>query len=177
MAQPTNGHGLLKLTPRHHHMAYMVAAGKRNKDIAQVLGYTENRVSIIRSSPLFQQLVYQLQQEISARAIDDIVEGIIQEGPASLTRMKELRDQTENLSVAYNAAGFLLEKNPKVAGIKAAAEAGVRIALDADAMRRMEVAVAEDEGRTLPAVATDIPAYLGVKSLDDAVADAAANGR
>ena len=167
----------MKMTGRHHHMAYMVAAGKRNKDIAIALGYTESRVSIIKSSPLFQQLVYQLQQEISARTIDDIVEGIVHEGPASLQRMKELRDQSENLSVAYNAAGFLLEKNPKVAGIKAAAEAGVRIALDADAMRRMEVAVAEDEGRTLPAIGTSIPTYLGVKSLDDAIAEAGDGGR
>lgn len=161
-----------KLTTRHHHMAYMVAAGKKNKEIALTLGYTESRVSIIRSSPLFQQLVVQLQREIADRTIDDIVEGIIAEGPASLARMRQLREQDDNLSVAYNATAFLLDKNPKVAGIKAAAEAGVRIALDATAMARMEQAVAEDEGKVVPALAVAIPDHLGVKSLDDAIADA-----
>ena len=135
------------LTRRHQHMAYLVAAGKSNIEIAKALGYSEAGVSRIKSSEVFQALLHSVEAEIGRRAVDGIVEQLMAESPKALERMKELRDQSTSLPVAYNASAFFLDKHPAVAAIKATADLGVRILLDDAAMARMERAIAEAERR------------------------------
>jgi len=138
------------LNIRHQHMAYLVAAGKPLAEIAKTLGYSRVRCSIIKSSTAFQALLGRIQQEIAARMTDDIVASLVAEGPASVTRMTQLRNQDGNLAVAYNASAYFLDKNPSVAAIKASADLGVRILLDDAAIARMDRAIAEADGRALP---------------------------
>lgn len=140
------------LSQKHHHMAYLVAAGRTNADITKALGYGRSRVAIIKSSPAFQALVEKLGAEIGRRTTDTIVDRLMEEGADSVIRLRQLRDQDKNLSVAYNASTFFLEKHPEVAAIKATAEIGARILLDAAVFERMDRAIAEADGRTLPAL-------------------------
>lgn len=51
MSIPVNS--ITKLTPRHREMMIRIINGQRNKTIAEDMGISENRFSIIKNSPLF----------------------------------------------------------------------------------------------------------------------------
>jgi hypothetical protein len=104
-----------KLSPRHRLLALMIAAGHTNRDIATTLGYSESRISVIRSSPFFQALVEDCVGDIRNRGAQSVVEEIILEGRASVRRLRELRDQGDELAVARAAADSLLDRNPQTA--------------------------------------------------------------
>jgi len=156
MSRPMSG-APTTLSIRHQHMAYLFAAGKTVAEIARALHYSENRVSVVKSSAVFQDLLARIRQEITARTVDDIVASLVAEAPASVERMRTLREQDDNLAVAYNASAFFLEKHPSVVALKASADLGVKILLDDAAVLRMERAIAESEGRAPQALPVGSP--------------------
>lgn len=58
------------LNDRHRLMAYMVASGKTNVEIATRLNCGANRISKIKSSSLFKMLVNELRREIAERVVE-----------------------------------------------------------------------------------------------------------
>ena len=61
---------LKRLTFMHHSIARLVAQGEAGYAIALATGYSESRISILKSDPAFQELVARYQQEVEAERHD-----------------------------------------------------------------------------------------------------------
>lgn len=61
-----------KLRDSHHRIARLVAAGIRQKDIAERTGYAPNRISIICQSPAMQELIARYREKIDDAFVDSI---------------------------------------------------------------------------------------------------------
>lgn len=57
------------LTPRHRKLAELLAQGKTNTEISQILGYTQSRVSILKSNSRIKELA----EKIRERVFEDTV--------------------------------------------------------------------------------------------------------
>ena len=55
--------GLKKLSPRHHTIALMLAVGKPQHEIAEQIGMTQSRLSLVTNCPRMQREVAKLRQE------------------------------------------------------------------------------------------------------------------
>lgn len=142
-----------KLSSRHLVMALMIAAGWRQKDIAAKLGYTQNRVSIICSSPLFRVQVDRLQKELRESTVADVVHRIATEAGPSMNVMVELRDHALNENVRLGAAKDILDRNPRIARVsKVEEDRTLKISFGAPELRQMFGAMLEDEGKPVPSV-------------------------
>jgi hypothetical protein len=99
-----------KLAPRHILMAYMRASGVKQVETARRLGMSPNAVYMICSSPLFQLQVQEIQKQIRDGAVEDVLDLIRLEGPASVRTLVEWRDQVDEPAVSLNAANSLLDR-------------------------------------------------------------------
>lgn len=172
--RPMSPNAPTRLTPRHHHMAYMLATGKTQREVAQAIGANESWVSVVASSPLFQETVRHIMRDIQDKTTTDVAGKITRLGERAARRLEDLMEQDDNASVALNATTYILDRNPQVAALKQqASEGGVVIRLDAEVMHRMDTAIAEAEGRVVAAVATPVPGELRVRTLDEAIASLA----
>jgi hypothetical protein len=81
-----------KLSDRHHALARLLAAGTGEGEAAFILGYDISRVSILKNSPAFQELLALYQRE-AKQAFSSVLEHM-----AGLSRdaVLELRDRIEN---------------------------------------------------------------------------------
>ena len=165
----------IRLGERHRLIGYMMIAGETNGTIAKKLGLSENWISTVKTSPLFQVLLSDLRRELKDKTVGEVVDMIVAEGPASIRTLVELRDGAENESVRQRSASDLLDRNPHASRIHKNDEAPtVRIALDVSAVHLMAQAMAEDDGRVapaIPAVATTIPGNGAVRArtIDEAI--------
>lgn len=104
-----------ELNARHFVLALMHAAGFRNCDIARHLGYTENRVSVVLSSPLMQAQIRDLQNELRSSTIEDVMGIIEREAGPSVAVLLELRDSAQSENVRLAAANDVLDRHPRFA--------------------------------------------------------------
>src|SRR5438445_17595 len=73
-------------------MAFYVACGRKNKEIAAELGVSYQTVMVAKKSPLFQVLVRQHQQEIIDRGTKGAAEQVLADGAANVRFLRRLRD-------------------------------------------------------------------------------------
>ena len=57
LRQPSSRVRLQKLRDSHHIIARLLVSGLTNREVAQETGYSETRLSIIKSSPAMQELI------------------------------------------------------------------------------------------------------------------------
>lgn len=99
-----------RLTERHRLVALMLAAGRTNVEVAHLTGLSPNRVSILRTSPLFQQLVEQERETIRRQAVEAVIHRLNGQAGPTLDTLINLRDQRQNLQVALGAANSLFDR-------------------------------------------------------------------
>ncbi len=155
-----------QLTPRHKIIALMVAAGWKQKDIAVELGFHENRVSIIASSPLFRVQVHEIQKQMREGLIDDVSELIKAEALPSVRKIVELRDGEQvPETVQLAAATSILDRAvPKIT--RHEEDHSLTIYLSKDDVGVMDE-VAEELGEVIDVPVDDGPvAPIQPRSLD-----------
>lgn len=159
------------LTPRHEQMALLVLQGKTNREIAAILGYNENRVGIIKGSPLFIALVDNLKRQVREHEILDTVDRLHSLGGKALDTLEYFQDdRLTNPAASVAAAKDILDRNPRTARIaRTESEKTLRIVMSDETMRRMENAIAEDEGRVIPALAIPEGVPTRVRTLEEAL--------
>jgi hypothetical protein len=110
----------------------------------------ESTVRTLQGSPLFQALVRDVQRQIETRLLDDVVERLVAEAPATLSRLVDLRDQGKDLRVALGAANSLADRiTPLSKKVRVEEERSVRILMTQDVEQLLD-AIAESEGRSVP---------------------------
>ncbi len=106
------------LNKRHILAAHMVVLGKSAREIADKLGYTLNRVCLIKRSPAFQAKVAQIRAEVEERLLEQAVDmyaAFDAEAPHAFMTLREIhRDRNKNDSVRRQAALDILERAPSV---------------------------------------------------------------
>lgn len=97
--------GLQKEQVWHRMAAYMLLAGKSNKEIAAAAEVTPQTVSILRGQQWFTELLSKLATESGTSIL-----GLIQaECVASVQKIVQIRDESENERLQLSAAQILLE--------------------------------------------------------------------
>jgi hypothetical protein len=126
-------------------MALMLAAGKSTREVATTLGFSENRVGIIKGSPLFQALMRQEQGHLRAAALAGIADRLNGQADPTLTRLVELRDQPADLKVALGASNSLADRIPALSRrVRTEEDRTIRVVFGAAEVRQMIEASAED---------------------------------
>lgn len=172
-----------QLSERHRLIAWLELGGASNAEIAASLGFTQSWVSTVRNSPLYKVLLGQMRDRVSDASIEGVKQKILGEAMNNVNTLIELRD---NLAVEpatrRGSANDLLDRTPGLSKIhKSEVDETLRIALDADALREIQQAIAEDEGRQLPdravaAIATEIPSTVRARTLEEYAADYESGG-
>lgn len=113
------------LNPRHHLLAYLIAAGYSTPQACAAMRATGIRLSvgranIVRLHPEFKQLVRRLQEEKMSGALSVIIHRLTNEALPSLNKMAALRDGASEERVQLRAAGELYTAFERAAGIGAA---------------------------------------------------------
>lgn len=83
---------LQRLQRRHHSLARLLAAGKRDAECAIITGYSASRISVLKGDPLFQELVSFYSDNVDAVA-QDLTESLT---GLAIDAVEELRDRLEN---------------------------------------------------------------------------------
>lgn len=98
------------LSPRHLKLAEYAAQGKRQKEIAELTGYTQSRVSILLSNTRIRAEVLRIQERI----YEDTIGGRLKKmsDPALAIVEKILTDRTNRVKISEQAdmAKWVLEK-------------------------------------------------------------------
>ena len=94
----------LKIGERHRLLITLAAMGHSNEEIAQQLNLHPVRVSMLRNSPEIKMAIERLQQQMSQETLGTFMDKIVAEAEPTLERLKELRDQDDELSVALGAS-------------------------------------------------------------------------
>lgn len=68
------GSNTQRLRESHHYVARLVALGQKDKAIAERTGYSANRVSQLRKSPAFQQLVSRYREMVDNEFVENVDE-------------------------------------------------------------------------------------------------------
>lgn len=110
---------LKRIRDVHHRIARRVAAGKGTGEIAQELGYSMSRISILKGDPAFQQLVEvyrkrldEIEDDIHAKLYNTIVAAKMEAWEHILTRMDEqgedmpLSEHRQTIELANNELGL-----------------------------------------------------------------------
>lgn len=147
-----------KLNNRHRLIAHMVAMGHRNIDIAKELGYSEHRVSAIKLSPLFRELVKKLQNDLIERDVGTFLDRIKNEANPTLDVIIALRDGGDTDQVRLGAAKEILDRAaPKKQAIEI--DHTKRIIFESAELRQMVGALAEDRGLSQEVIEVAANAY------------------
>lgn len=87
-----------RLSDRHHALARLLAAGTPESEAAIILDYTVNRISILKSSPAFQELVAFYRESVDRQFV-----GVL-DHMAGLSRdaLLEIRDRLEDSPDAFS---------------------------------------------------------------------------
>lgn len=165
------------LTARHRMIAMLLASGRSQVEIAQAVGMSANRISIIASSPMFQALVREFQGELLQR-LADVTERLHAEALPTLEKLVHLRDGGAKEEVQLGAANSLADRIPALAKkVKHEEERTLRILYGHDVEAVLE-AIAEEKGevyrRPIAETASVRPLRIEAIPLDDAMAMAAA---
>lgn len=96
------------LSARHKKVAELIAQGKSTTEIAEALGYTMARISVLRSNTQIAQEADRFRDRLFDKTIG---ESLQQLGPDAVSTVEEvLRSDTEKLSTRVDTARWLIEK-------------------------------------------------------------------
>lgn len=96
------------LSYRHKKVAEYFALGKTTNEIAELLGYTAQRVSVLRGNTQIQQEADRFRDKLFSASVQDQLHTL---GPDAVATIEEvLRSDTEKLSTRADTARWLLEK-------------------------------------------------------------------
>lgn len=101
-ATATPSNKLSRVREVHHSMAKMFVAGLNNNEVAERLGYSISRVSIIRNSPAFQELIARYREVDNTAWVaqrDDYWEDIRAAGRRSIRKIIERLDADDDNEV------------------------------------------------------------------------------
>src|SRR3990167_4836904 len=161
-----------RLSQRHILLAYMLLNGHTQRAAATKIGLSENYVSILVNSPLFQAYMQSLRQELRDTTFDELQDWLRVETAPTLQRLKELRDQHDELPTALGASRVILDR---IAPVTTKTEETRTLVLRIDAAGRQEMeAVMAEDGEVVETVATPtlLPTTaVRVRTLDEALAD------
>lgn len=90
---------LKRITDRHHSLARLLASGTPENEAAAIVNYDLSRVSILKASPAFQELIALYRKEVNAQFATTL------DHMAGLSRdaLLELRDRLENEPEKFTA--------------------------------------------------------------------------
>jgi hypothetical protein len=96
-----------RLSERHKNLARMVAMGRSNAECAAITGYTESRISILKSDPAFKDLVrlYKEETDIEVQSLTEKMVG------ASHLALDILIDRLEDEPEKFSATQLLSVQN------------------------------------------------------------------
>lgn len=173
-----------KLRANHKFAALLIAMGWKQRRAAKKIGMSENRLSIICQSPLFQTIVTQYQREFIAKGMQSTIDKVLADGPANVdfirdvrngvqTDVREIDDPNDRLRHKLHAANILIDRQlPKKQDGDSAPK--VTVVVDARQRAAMEDACFEagqpidvtpaGQKRLAPPVAALIP-----RNLDDVI--------
>ena len=179
----TQTDGMRRLNNSHLTMAVLAASGRRPSEIARVLGYSANRVSIILQSPLFIAEVERVRNQFHIAAADDILTRLQKESIPTLEALVRLRDyggptDSVKLGAARELKSFMVDALPGLRH-RAEQEAGsVKIKLDLATLTPLMQAMSIAEGKPVPTFDTGFtPAGDGevgpieAKTIDEMIGD------
>lgn len=94
---------LQRLRSTHHRLAQLVAEGMKAAEISLITGYSQSRISILKSDPAFQELVSHYENQKDAVFLD------VQERLADLglTATEELRERLEESPESFTVKELL----------------------------------------------------------------------
>jgi hypothetical protein len=152
------------LAHRQQLIAWMLAVGRKPREIAEALAVSEKIVERAMASPLCQDLIRQAQAEIKERLLADVIEKLAAEAMPTLRRLVELRDQGRDLKVALGASRELFARHVP-AKTQVEEERTFKILFAHDVEPLLE-AIAEQHGRPYVRPARAIPADVDTEGAD-----------
>ena len=96
-----------KEQPEHRLMLWLKLQGHANKEIAQIMGYSQGTVSHIVRQPWFMEAFCRLSSEVGKDAVQTLLEG---EVIASVVKLAELRDNGKTDAVKLAATNSILDR-------------------------------------------------------------------
>lgn len=96
---------LIRLKGKHRIMQDLEMSGLTSREIARMLGLTDSRVSLIRSSPLYQAGLQQ-KMALQSKETSDLIQNLAIE---SVVEMRELARHSKNEKIRLSAAKWLVE--------------------------------------------------------------------
>lgn len=98
------------LSPRHRRFAQLAAEGKSNKEIGELLGYVDSRVSVLLRNPHIMTEIRRLQDKIFEETVKDRLKTLNE--PAINHMHKVLTDNTNRVKISEktDVAKWVLEK-------------------------------------------------------------------
>src|SRR3990167_507459 len=138
----------LKIGERHLLPIPLAAMGHSNEKIAQQLNLHPVRVSMLRNSPEIKMAIERLQQQMTQESLGTFMDKIVAEAEPTLERLKELRDQDDELPVALGAAKELWESVvPK--RTRHEEDKTVRLIVEGGDLKLLAQAIAEDSDKDI----------------------------
>lgn len=69
---PVDGRGIKKLRGSHHRVALLLAAGYREQQVAEMVGYSPQRVTTLKQDPAFADLMAYYQNEVDENTREEL---------------------------------------------------------------------------------------------------------
>jgi transcriptional regulator len=92
---------------RHIQVAKLCAAGMKNSEIAEMMGYTEARVSVIRNDPRAQEIIRETRRHITDK-IDDVALRLEQLSGEALDKVVDIMRYSADENAAQRSAFSIL---------------------------------------------------------------------
>ncbi len=101
LRQPSSRVRLKRLRESHHIIARLMVSGMSQREIAAEVGYSETRISIIKSSPAMQELIarYRADEDISWREKrDEYYDDVHRAGRRAWRKINEILEADDDLA-------------------------------------------------------------------------------
>lgn len=132
----------LELRHRDRLAAILLAEGKLTmKDIAARCEISESRLRVLKNSPLFQQLVSEIDDRIVETGVQQVIENLMSDAPRNLAFIQRVRDGDEGddanmLNTRLRAADLLWSRQvPKTDGNNA--DDGLKVVVSGGMLKQM----------------------------------------
>lgn len=136
---------LKTLSPRHIHIAVLVAAGMKDADVAATARVSVATIATAKRSPLFQAEVRRHQVALREAVAEKLADRLRNEALPSIDKMVELREGAKDQRLQGDMAKELLSYTASKAVQKTEHVEERRLVIDADALMPMLQVMAEDD--------------------------------
>ena len=157
----------LKLSMKHRMIAYLTAMGKGPTEISKEIQMTPSRITAIKGSPLFRELVKKLQDEHIEMSKATLSDRLLGFAPDAIDALGELSKLADTDSVRVSASKGILEYLiPKKQQIQI--DETKKIVFEGEGLRIMAQAMAEGEGRKAPILEAEAHEVSEESPIDEA---------